>query len=119
VTGNLHLGHALTLSIEDIMTRYHRLRGDATLWVPGTDHAGIATQAQVEKRLERDGTSRKTIGRETFLGECWKWIDEYGGNIQNQVKMMGASVNWDMERFTFDTKNNELVEKIFVDLYNK
>ncbi len=88
VTGNLHLGHALTLSIEDIMTRYHRLRGDATLWVPGTDHAGIATQAQVEKRLEKNGTSRKEIGREKFLGECWKWIDEYGGKIQNQVRKM-------------------------------
>ncbi len=119
VTGNLHLGHALTLSIEDIMTRYHRLRGDATLWIPGTDHAGIATQAQVEKRLEKNGKNRKEMGREAFLGECWKWIDEYGGNIQNQVKMMGASVDWDMERFTFDEGNNKLVEKIFVDLYNK
>lgn len=119
VTGNLHLGHALTLSIEDIMTRYHRMKWDATLWIPGTDHAGIATQAQVEKRLEKNGSSRKEIGREKFLGECWKWIDEYGGNIQGQVKKMGASVNWDMERFTFDEKNNKLVEKIFVDLYNK
>ncbi|NRH21163.1 valine--tRNA ligase [Candidatus Gracilibacteria bacterium] len=119
VTGNLHLGHALTLSIEDIMTRYHRMKGDSTLWIPGTDHAGIATQAQVEKRLEKNGSSRKIIGREKFLDECWKWIDEYGGNIQGQVKKMGASVNWDMERFTFDEKNNKLVEKIFVDLYNK
>jgi len=119
VTGNLHLGHALTLSIEDIMTRYHRMKWDATLWVPGTDHAGIATQAQVEKRLERNGSSRKWIGREKFLEECWKWIDEYGGNIQGQVKKMGASVDWDMERFTFDEKNNKLVEKIFVDLYKK
>jgi valyl-tRNA synthetase len=119
VTGNLHLGHALTLSIEDIMTRYHRMKGDATLWVPGTDHAGIATQAQVEKRLEKSGIHRKELGREKFLGECWKWIDEYGGNIQNQIKQMGASVNWDMERFTFDERNNKLVEKIFVDLYEK
>ncbi len=119
VTGNLHLGHALTLSIEDIMVRYHRLRGDATLWIPGTDHAGIATQAQVEKRLEKNGSSRKEIGREKFLEECWKWMSEYGGNIQGQVRKMGASVNWDMERFTFDEKNNHLVEKIFVDLYNK
>jgi valyl-tRNA synthetase len=119
VTGNLHLWHALTLSIEDIMTRYHRLKGDATLWIPWTDHAGIATQAQVEKRLEKNGTSRKEIGREKFLGECWKWISEYGGNIQQQVKKMGASVNWEMERFTFDEKNNHLVEKIFIDLYNK
>ncbi len=119
VTWNLHLWHALVLSIEDIMTRYHRLKWDATIWVPGTDHAGIATQAQVEKRLEKNGTPRKEIGREKFLDECWKWIDEYGGNIQDQMKKMGASVNWDMERFTFDKKNNELVEKIFVDLYNK
>lgn len=119
VTGNLHLWHALTLSIEDIMVRYHRLKGDATIWVPGTDHAGIATQAQVEKRIEKTGTSRKEIGREKFLEECWKWISEYGGNIQQQVRRMGASVNWDMERFTFDEKNNHLVEKIFIDLYNK
>jgi valyl-tRNA synthetase len=95
------------------------MKGDSTLWVPGTDHAGIATQAQVEKRLEKNGTPRKTIGREKFLEECWKWIDEYGGNIQNQIKMMGASVDWSKERFTFDEKSNELVEKIFVDLYNK
>lgn len=119
VTGNLHLWHALTLSIEDIMVRYHRMRGDSTLWIPGTDHAGIATQAQVEKRLEKNGVSRKGIGREKFLGECWKWIDEYGWNIQQQVKKMWASVNWDMERFTFDDKSNQLVEKIFVDLYEK
>ncbi len=119
VTGNLHLGHALTLSIEDIMVRYHRLRGDATLWVPWTDHAGIATQAQVEKRLEKNWSSRKEIWREKFLEECWKWISEYGGKIQGQVRKMWASVNWDMERFTFDEKSNSLVEKIFIDLYNK
>lgn len=119
VTGNLHLGHALTLTIEDIMVRYHRMKGDSTLWVPGTDHAGIATQAQVEKRLASQWRDRKSLGREVFLDECWKWIDEYGGNIQNQIRRMGASVEWDMERFTFDEKNNALVEKIFVDLYEK
>lgn len=119
VTGNLHLGHALTLTVEDIMIRYHRMRGDSTVWVPGTDHAGIATQAQVEKRLEKNGTNRKALGREKFLDECWKWIDEYGGNIQKQIRQMGASVDWSKERFTFDKKSNELVEKIFVDLYNK
>ena len=119
VTGNLHIGHALTLSLEDIMTRYHRLKGESTLWVPGTDHAGIATQAQVEKRLEKNGTSRKALGREKFLEECWKWIDEYGGNIQKQMVRMGASVSWEHERFTFDTASNELVEKIFIDLYKK
>ena len=101
------------------MARYHRMKGDSTLWVPGTDHAGIATQAQVEKRLAKSNINRKTIGREAFLDECWKWIEEYGGNIQNQMKRMGASVSWENERFTFDEKSNKLVEKIFIDLYNK
>lgn len=119
VTGNLHIGHALVLTLEDIMVRYHRMRGDTTLWVPGTDHAGIATQAQVEKRLEKQGIKRKDIGREKFIEECWKWIHEYGGNIQRQMRTMGASVSWENERFTFDEKFNELVEKVFVDLYNK
>ncbi len=119
VTGNLHIGHALTLTLEDIMTRYHRMRGDSTLWVPGTDHAGIATQAKVEERVMKSGSSRHELGREKFLGECWKWIDEYGGNIQNQMKKMWASVSWEHERFTLDEKSNNLVENIFVDLYNK
>jgi valyl-tRNA synthetase len=119
VTGNLHIWHALTLSIEDIMTRYHRMRGDTTLWVPGTDHAGIATQAQVEKRVEKNGNSRKELGREKFLEECWKWINEYGGNIHNQMHLLGASVDRTKERFTFDPQYNNLVEKTFIDLYNK
>lgn len=119
VTGNLHIGHALTLTLEDIMTRYHRMQGDSTLWVPGTDHAGIATQARVEDRVNKAGTSRKELWREKFLDECWKWIDEYGGNIQNQMKKMWASVSWEHERFTLDDKSNDLVENIFIDLYNK
>jgi valyl-tRNA synthetase len=88
VTGNLHLGHALTLTLEDIMIRYHRMKGDATLWIPGTDHAGIATQAQVEKRLEKNGLSRKALGREKFLEACRDWVSEYGGNIQKQMGEM-------------------------------
>lgn len=119
VTGNLHLGHALTLTLEDIMVRYHRMLGDATLWVPGTDHAGIATQAQVEKKLAAEGISRKEIGREKFLEACLEWITEYGGNIQNQMKTMGASTDWSKERFTFDAQFNNLVEKIFIDLFKK
>lgn len=119
VTGNLHLGHAEMLTMEDIMVRYHRMKGDATLWVPGTDHAGIATQAQVEKRLKSEGRDRKELGREKFLEECWKWMEEYSGNIQNQMRKMGASLDWSKERFTFDTKANELVENVFIDLYNK
>lgn len=119
VTGNLHLWHAEMLAIEDLMIRYHRMKGDSTLWIPGTDHAGIATQAQVEKRLLSEGRSRKEIGREEFLKECWKWMEEYSGNIQNQMRKMGASLDWDKERFTFDEKANALVEKVFIDLYNK
>ncbi len=119
VTGNLHLGHAMTLTLEDIMTRYHRMKGDETLWIPGTDHAGIATQAQVEKRLKTQGQTRKELGREEFLKECWKWIEEYSGNIQNQMRRMGASIDWEKERFTFDEKANKLVENVFVDLYKK
>ena len=91
VTGNLHIGHALMLTLEDIMIRYHRMKGDATLWIPGTDHAGISTQAKVESRLEKAGTSRKTIGREAFMKECALWVSEYGGNIQNQMRRAGLS----------------------------
>ncbi len=119
VTGNLHIWHALTLTLEDIMTRYHRMKGDDTLWVPGTDHAGIATQAQVEKRLESQGTSRKNLGREKFLDACREWVTEYGGNIQKQMDMMWASVSWEHERYTFDEKSNHLVEETFVELYNR
>ena len=119
VTGNLNLGHAEMLAIEDIMIRYHRMKGDSTLWIPGTDHAGIATQAQVEKLLASQGRSRKELGREAFLEECWKWMEKYSGNIQNQMKKMGGSIDWTKERFTFDDKANELVENVFIDLYNK
>jgi valyl-tRNA synthetase len=119
VTGNLHIGHALTLTLEDIMVRYHRMKWDATLWVPGTDHAGIATQVQVEKRLEKAWISRKELWREKFLGACKEWVSEYGGNIQSQMWLMWASVSWEHERYTFDEKSNHLVEDIFVDLYNK
>jgi valyl-tRNA synthetase len=119
VTWNLHIGHALMLTLEDIMIRYHRMKWDSTLWVPGTDHAGIATQVQVEKRLEKVGSSRKELWREKFLDACKEWVDEYGGNIQKQMSVMGASVSWEHERYTFDEKSNHLVEDIFIDLYKK
>ncbi len=119
VTGKLHIGHALMLSLEDIMIRYHRMIGDETIWIPGTDHAGISTQARVEDRLNKQWTPRKQIGREKFLEACKEWVSEYGGHIQWQVARMGASVDWTRERYTFDDKSNALVEKIFIDLYNK
>ncbi len=119
VTGNLHIGHAVTLTLEDIMTRYHRMKWDETLWVPGTDHAGISTQAKVEERLAKEGKRRQELGREKFLEEVLQWKDEYAKNINNQIRKMGASVDWTKERFTLDTKLNEVVEYTFVDLYKK
>ncbi len=119
VTGNLHIGHALTLTLEDIMTRYHRMRGDSTIWIPGTDHAGIATQARVEKQLAEQGKTRIGLGREKFLEEVWKWKDQYAANINNQIRKLGASCDWTKERFTFDTASNKLVEYTFIDLYKK
>lgn len=119
VTGKLHIGHSLMLSLEDIMIRYHRMCGDSTLWVPGTDHAGISTQARVEERLMKLGTPRKAIGRAAFLEACREWVKEYGGHIQGQIAKMGASVDLTKERYTFDDQSNALVEKIFIDLYNK
>lgn len=119
VTGDLHLGHALTLTLEDIMVRYHRMKGDSTLWVPGTDHAGIATQARVEKMLAETGKKRIDMGREAFLDEVWKWKDKYASNINNQVRQMGASCDWSRERFTLDEGLSKNVGYTFVDLYNK
>jgi valyl-tRNA synthetase len=119
VTGNLHIGHALTLTLEDIMVRYHRMKGDETLWVPGTDHAGIATQAKVEQKLTKTGKNKEDLGREQFLAEVWKWKDEYAANIDNQVRKIGASCDWSNERFTLDPGFNRNVEHVFVDLYNK
>lgn len=119
VTGNLHIGHALTLTMEDIMVRYHRMRGDSTLWVPGTDHAGIATQAKVEQKINKEGKTREGMGRSLFLDEVWKWKDEYAANINNQVRQMGASCDWSRERFTLDEGLNKNVEYTFVDLYKK
>jgi valyl-tRNA synthetase len=88
VTGVLHLGHALTLTLEDVMTRYHRMKGDSTLWIPGTDHAGIATQAKVEQKLAEEGKNKYEIGREEFLKEAWAWKDKHGDIIVNQMKKM-------------------------------
>src|SRR5210317_1510503 len=102
VTGELHLGHAMFVSMEDLMIRYHRMKGYSTLWVPGSDHAGIATQLQVEKMLRNEGTSREEIGREKFLQRTWEWKGKYGGHITRQLRRLGASCDWERERFTLD-----------------
>jgi valyl-tRNA synthetase len=119
VTGELHMGHALTTFVEDLMIRYHRMLGRASLWVPGSDHAGIATQLQVERMLLNEGTSRQEIGREEFLRRTWEWTARYGGRIQTQLRRMGASCDWDRERFTLDEGLSRAVREAFVRLYEK
>ncbi|GBC63410.1 valine--tRNA ligase [Desulfonema ishimotonii] len=117
VTGVLHMGHALNNTLQDILCRYRRLRGDNVLWMPGTDHAGIATQNVVERQLASEGTDRHALGREKFVERVWEWRKEYGGAIINQLKRMGASCDWDRERFTMDEGLSRAVRKVFVRLY--
>ncbi len=117
VTGQLHLGHALTASVEDALVRWHRMRGDPTLWLPGTDHAGIATQYVVENHLASQGIDRREIGRQKFLEHVWEWVREYGGAIQNQHRRLGASCDWTRERFTLDEGPSRAVRATFVNLY--
>jgi valyl-tRNA synthetase len=119
VTGALHTGHALFTTLEDLMIRYERMRGKAALWVPGTDHAGIATQLQVEKMLRDEGTSRAEVGREEFLARTWDWKEKYGGTITRQLRRMGASCDWDRERFTLDDGLSAAVVEVFVRLYEE
>lgn len=118
VTGVLHTGHALMLAIEDVMVRYRRMKGDETLWVPGTDHAGISTQNVVAKNLQKEGIHREDLGREKFLEKVWEWKENSHKTITSQMRLMGASVSWNHERFTLDKGNNDLVTKTFVKLYN-
>jgi len=119
VTGVLHMGHALNNTLQDILCRYRRLRQDNVLWMPGTDHAGIATQNVVEKKLAEEGRDRHQLGREKFIEEVWKWREKYGSAIINQLKRLGASCDWDRERFTMDEGLSLAVRKVFVQLYEE
>ncbi len=120
VTGELHIGHAMFVSVEDLMVRYHRMKGFSTLWVPGTDHAGIATQLMVERDLlKNEEVTREEIGREAFIKRTWDWKHKYGGMITNQIRRMGASCDWDRERFTLDDGLSRAVREAFVRLYEK
>jgi valyl-tRNA synthetase len=120
VTGELHIGHAMFVSVEDLMTRYHRMKGYSALWVPGTDHAGIATQLMVERELlKTEEVTREEIGREEFLKRTWEWKHKYGGMITNQIRRLGASCDWDRERFTLDEGLSRAVREAFVRLYEK
>jgi valyl-tRNA synthetase len=119
VTGQLHMGHALNNTLQDILCRYKRLRGFEVLWVPGTDHAGIATQNVVERQLGMEGLTRHGIGREEFLKRVWEWRARFGGIIINQLKRLGASCDWSRERFTMDEGLSRAVRQVFVTLYNE
>ncbi|MFA6375818.1 MAG: valine--tRNA ligase [Candidatus Paceibacterota bacterium] len=119
ITGNLHMGHALNITIQDILVRYHRMKGDVTVWVPGTDHASIALQSTLEKKLRKEGISRFDLGREKFLEKAWEWREQFGNIILNQIRAMGASCDWSRLKFTMDPDYVDAVETAFVHYYDK
>ncbi len=119
ITGQLHMGHALDSTLQDILIRYKRMQGYSALWLPGTDHASIATEARVVEALKEEGISKEELGREKFLERVWDWKNEYGGRIVRQLRKLGASADWDRERFTMDEGCNKAVKEVFVNLYNK
>jgi valyl-tRNA synthetase len=119
VTGSLHMGHALTMTLQDILTRFERMQGRDVLWQPGTDHAGIATQMVVERLLDKEGKSRHDLGRENFLKRVWAWKEESGSTITRQLRRLGATPDWGRERFTMDEGLNKAVNKVFVQLYKE
>ena len=119
ITGQLHMGHALDNTLQDILTRFKRMQGYEALWLPGTDHASIATEAKVVEAIAKEGLTKEDLGREKFLDRVWDWKKEYGGRIVKQLKRIGSSADWDRERFTMDEGCNEAVKEVFVNLYNK
>lgn len=119
VTGSLHMGHGFNNTVMDTLTRYHRMKGHNTLWQPGTDHAGIATQMVVERQLNADGKNRHDLGRDKFIDRIWDWKEESGGNITRQLRRLGSSLDWSRERFTMDEGLSEAVQEVFVKLYEE
>ena len=119
ITGQLHMGHAMDCTLQDALTRYHRMKGDPTLWLPGTDHASIATEVKVVEKLAKEGIKKQDIGREEFLKHAWDWKKEYGGRISRQLRRMGASCDWSRERFTMDEGCSRAVREVFVSLYEQ
>ena len=119
ITGQLHMGHALDCTLQDILIRWRRMEGHAALWLPGTDHASIATEAKIVAKMKEEGVSKEDIGRDGFLERAWDWKKEYGDRIVNQQKKMGGSCDWDRQRFTMDEGCSKAVQKVFLDLYNK
>jgi len=119
ITGQLHMGHALDNTMQDIIIRYKRMQGFSALWLPGTDHASIATEAKVVEKIAQEGLTKDDLGREAFLDRVWDWKKEYGGRIVKQLRKMGSSADWERERFTMDEGCNEAVKEVFVNMYNK
>src|SRR5688500_13281791 len=119
VTGSLHIGHALDNTLQDLLIRYHRLKGRDALWVVGTDHAGIATQQVVERTIAGQGLTRQGMGREAFVATVWDWKEQSGGTITRQLRRLGASCDWAHERFTMDEGFTRAVIKVFVELYRQ
>ncbi len=119
ITGQLHMGHALDNTLQDILIRFKRMQGYEALWVPGTDHASIATEAKVVEKIKEEGLTKDDLGREKFLERVWQWKEQYGGRIVSQLKRIGSSCDWDRERFTMDEGCNKAVKEVFVNLYNK
>ena len=119
ITGQLHMGHALDNTLQDILIRYHRMAGYDTLWLPGTDHASIATEAKIVEAMRKEGITKEDLGRDKFLERAWKWKEQYGGRIIEQLKKMGSSCDWDRERFTLDEGCSKAVREVFVRLYEK
>ncbi len=119
ITGQLHMGHALDNTLQDILIRFKRMQGFEALWLPGTDHASIATEAKIVEAMREEGVTKEEIGREKFLERAWDWKDQYGGRIVSQLKKMGSSCDWERERFTMDEGCNKAVKEVFVKLYNK
>ena len=119
VTGSLHMGHALNNTIQDILIRWKRMQGYSALWLPGTDHASISTEAKVVEKIKAEGKSKDDLGREGFIEEAWEWTDKYGNTIKNQLKKLGVSCDWSRERFTLDEGLSHAVEEVFIRLYDK
>ena len=119
ITGQLHMGHALDNTLQDILIRFKRMQGYNALWQPGTDHASIATEVKVINALKEEGIEKEDLGREGFLKRTWEWKKEYGGRIVSQLKKLGSSADWDRERFTLDEGCSKAVEEVFIKLYEK
>ena len=119
ITGELHLGHALDNTLQDILTRWKRMQRYNTLWLPGTDHASIATEVKVVEKLREEGLEKDELGREGFLEKAWEWKEEYGGKITQQLRKMGSSCDWSRERFTMDEGCSRAVREVFAELYER